>query len=227
MRNIHYTYSAIFLNDGVVNVESQNRHQSQGGRSKGRPETPSLTRCRDYCCGHYSANLHQSILFLQRTRWENRKLAQGVRLDATTDTVLICGYASRLPYSNVFAPFYSKDSVCNDDPSDSRLCVCVYKKILICGGINVFWAQVISLDFVFQHSSLSQEIHSPWNISGQTRWDAQWLTAFHCAAAELQPRLTPPFGPVAALWGFELFGPWGGSILCFKNSIFMVANLRG
>lgn len=157
-------------------------------------------------------------------REKKRKLAQGERLDATTNTVLICGYASRLPYSNVLAPFLSNDSVCNGDLPDSRLCVCVSTKILIRRGMNVFWAQVIFLDFVFQHSSLNQEIHSPWNISGQTRWEAQWPTALPRAAVKPPPRLMPLFGPVAVLWGFELFGPRGGSILCFKNSIFMVTN---
>lgn len=102
----------------------------------------------------------------------------------------ICGYASRLVYSNAFAPVLLNDSVYNGAPSDNRPCGCI-EKILTWGGINVFWAQVKSLDFVFQHSSLSQEISAPWNISGQIRWAAQWPTSFHDAAQKPQPELVP------------------------------------
>lgn len=42
----------------------------------------------------------------------------------------ICGYASRLAYSNVFAPFLLNDSVYNGAPSDNRPCGCL-EKILI------------------------------------------------------------------------------------------------
>lgn len=72
----------------------------------------------------------------------------------------------------------------------NRPCGCI-EKILTWGGINVFWAQVKSLDFVFQHSSLSQEIRTPWNISGQIHWAAQWPTSFHDAAQKPQPELAP------------------------------------
>lgn len=91
-------------------------------------------------------------------------------------------------------------------------------------GLNVCLAQGISLDFIFQHSSLSLERRSPCNIS---RAQSTGLVASGrqlpcCALAKA--KATDQASQHVVLGRFEFFGPRGGSILSFKNSIFMVTN---
>lgn len=226
MRNIHHPYGAILLNDVWWKQSSKTdiNHRVTALMVGQNTIPDSLNGL------WWPSHSHLVSVYSFSTKGPDEKTESWLkgtagRYNRYSTYTRICIKA----YSNVFAPFLSNDTVCHGHPSGSRLCVCMwyvclYKKILICEGMNVFWAQVISLDFVFQHSSLSQEIHSPWNISGQTQRDTQWPTAFHCAAVKLQPRLRPPLNPVAVLWGFELFGPSRGSVLCFQNSIFMVTN---
>lgn len=114
-----------------MNAEFKNRHQSQGDRSKRWPQPHPWLAEGIIVVAITQPSCISLFFFYKGPDEKNRKLAQGERLDATTDTVLICGYASRLPYSNVFAHSFQMipyamvilriaGCVC--------VCMCVYKK---------------------------------------------------------------------------------------------------